>query len=129
MPKSAKSEAPKRPRQPPPQAILELPDRLEIAMDARKYPPKEKGRYAKLVRATNGTVNPGQVADIVNKNRNKGITAAVVVRLADALDVNAGWLLTGRGSMDGSEAAIIDQLRDLLRKVDDPESRKLLSDK
>lgn len=121
-----KSTATKQARKPAPKAVLDLPGRLEQAMDFRKYP-KDRGRYAKLAKTAD--VSAGQISAIVNKKRLDGITAATVVTLADALKVNPGWLLTGRGSIDSADAPTIEEFRSLLKSELDAHALKLLSDK
>lgn len=47
----------------------------------------------------------GQISGIKNSKRIDNVTVALVVRLADALEVNRAWLLTGEGPMKGDWGA------------------------
>ena len=97
-------------RKPPPKEIRDIPSRIEEARVELGWP--DHGWQARL--AQESKLSPGQISAIMSEARSKGIQAAMVVRIADALGVNPGWLLTGRGDMFGDGATRID-LRSLIR--------------
>jgi len=104
--KMVKSEAKKKAHRRPPHAlILTLPDRLNQIMDAKGW---DTGRGRKARLAAKVGMSPGQISAIMNADRLGGIDAGTVINLADKLEVNPGWLLTGRGDMFGAEAPTID---------------------
>lgn len=72
-------------RRPIPECVLTLKTRVKKVL-------KDKGwKQADLARKMQ--MNPGQLSGMI---RSKNITAAAVVRLAEGLEVDAGWLLTDK---------------------------------
>lgn len=65
----------------------------------------ERGQQAELARRSG--LSPGQVSAILSKERSEGIQASMVLRIADAMEVNPGWLLSGRGAMFDAHAPTI----------------------
>lgn len=94
MKTAEKREQKTQTRRAPPSELLGIPARLLAAMVARGMSKAELARAAEVDRAV--------VSLATNGKRLAGIQAANVIRLARGLSVDPGWLLTGRGNMDGA---------------------------
>lgn len=69
-----------------------LPGRLRFARESRALDVTKLEDLAGVSR--------GRVSRIENDDRLPGLSADVVIRIAKALRVNPGWLLTGVGEME-----------------------------
>jgi transcriptional regulator with XRE-family HTH domain len=100
-------------RQPPPRILLKLPERLTKAMKAKGF--GERGGKSRL--AKKAKMSPGHLSALLDNQRVGGVQAALVIRIANALEVNAGWLLTGHGDMLAIDAPVItaETIRDAVR--------------
>lgn len=100
-------------RRPPLEEIMDLPRRIRDAMAAQGW--AGRGGQAQLAAAAG--LSAGQLSAILSGERTPGVQAALIVVLADALQVNPGWLLTGRGDMRGTGVPVIteDALRAVIR--------------
>lgn len=95
----AQSPARKQKRKPPPREMLSMPRRILEAMEARDIE-----KPAQLAKAAG--VGRDIVTQLLNGKRLPGVQAANVIRIAKGLQVDAGWLLTGSGTMDGPPPVI-----------------------
>ncbi len=82
---------------PPPEEMANLPDRLKRAMRDRGL---DQVRLAKK-----SGVSQGTVSKLTRGESLDGVTASIVARVAIALEVPSGWLLTGEGDLIPSVVA------------------------
>jgi hypothetical protein len=54
----------------------------------------------------------GRTGRIIDRDRVAGIQAVTLVRLARALNVSAGWLITGEGGIEPHRAPLVIEERD-----------------
>ena len=95
---ATQKDAKKQNRKPPPRELMSMPARISEAMAAR-------GLETPADAARASGVGRDIITQIMNKKRLAGMQAANVIRIAKGLRVDAGWLLTGRGSMDGADGS------------------------
>lgn len=85
--KKAVPDKPGQDRRPPPEALLGFSDRVTASL-------RKKGwNQAELARRLG--MNGGHLSGILSGKRLAGITAANVIRIAEALEESPGYLLTG----------------------------------
>jgi transcriptional regulator with XRE-family HTH domain len=101
MPEPKKKPVPRaaQDRKPPPPVLIKMPERIAEAL-------KDKG-WNRSRLATELDMNRGHLSGMTSGKRVGGISAAWVIRIAEKLNVNPGWLLAANGPKRGPSSIIL----------------------